>query len=231
MQTSYFEIAPNIYRTTVAPSDKFAFNQFLIVDEHPLLIHTGRVPWFEDTRRVVSEIIDPKRLSYITFSHHEADETGALNQWIHESSSAKPIVGAIGKSSIEDFSNNPPVVLADGQSISLGKRSVTLIETPHFPHNWEAVMFYEPENKILFCSDMGAQPGLPSGFLADEKDFDKIMSFQKKAQYMVEGKPLVSAIEKLKNYDIELLAIHHGNAIKGKALVNAFFARLIKEFG
>lgn len=42
METQIDEIAPNIYRlSTYLEAADFMFNQFLVVDEEPLLFHTG----------------------------------------------------------------------------------------------------------------------------------------------------------------------------------------------
>ena len=42
METQTAEIAPNIYRLSTYVQDaNLVFNQFLVVDEEPLLFHTG----------------------------------------------------------------------------------------------------------------------------------------------------------------------------------------------
>ena len=48
--------------SSFAPTPDMSFNQFLIADEHPALIHTGMYPMYEDVRQAVAEILDPTRL-------------------------------------------------------------------------------------------------------------------------------------------------------------------------
>src|SRR5207247_2824795 len=60
----------------------FSYNQFLIDDEHPTLIHTGTYPLYEDVRQAVSEILDPGRLAYIIVPHFEADECGGMGRFV-----------------------------------------------------------------------------------------------------------------------------------------------------
>jgi hypothetical protein len=82
------EIAAGIYRisTPVGPDvipGGFMFNQFLIADDAPLLFHTGPRRLFELTREAVAHVLgDAARLRYVSFSHVEADECGALNAWL-----------------------------------------------------------------------------------------------------------------------------------------------------
>ncbi len=44
------------------PEAGISFNQFLIDDEQPALIHTGEHGMYEAVRRAVTEVLDPARL-------------------------------------------------------------------------------------------------------------------------------------------------------------------------
>src|SRR5438874_11747767 len=77
------EIADGIFRiATFIPEANITFNQFLIADEKPLLFHTGQRLLFPLTLEAVRQVIDPRRLRYISWSHLEADESGALNDFL-----------------------------------------------------------------------------------------------------------------------------------------------------
>src|SRR5258707_1499950 len=81
------QVAEGIYRiSSFSPTVGISFNQFLIDDEHPTLIHTGTYPLYEGGRQAVSEILDPKRLAYIVVSHFEADECGGVGRVFAEGS-------------------------------------------------------------------------------------------------------------------------------------------------
>ena len=59
------EIVDGIYRISTMPKDSpISFNQFLIDDEHPALIHTGMAPLYQDIRNAIGKILDPARISY-----------------------------------------------------------------------------------------------------------------------------------------------------------------------
>src|SRR5215207_9482597 len=88
VSTRVDEIAPQIYRisTSIPPNPVmppgFTFSQFLIVDDDPLLFHTGMRRLFPAVREAVARVLDPAKLRWISFSHHESDEDGALTEWL-----------------------------------------------------------------------------------------------------------------------------------------------------
>jgi hypothetical protein len=58
------EVAAGIYRiSTLETESEFQFNQFLIDDDMPTLIHTGMFPMYEDVRKAIAEVLDPARLA------------------------------------------------------------------------------------------------------------------------------------------------------------------------
>jgi len=81
--TNVHEIAAGIYRINT-PIDipggpgAFNFNQYLILDERPLLWHTGPRRMFPLVREALSAITPAERLRFVGLSHFEADECGAL---------------------------------------------------------------------------------------------------------------------------------------------------------
>src|SRR5664280_3921820 len=83
--TTVTEIAPDVFSIcTYIEEIDLQYRQFLIRDEQPLLYHTGTRRMFERVRDAVGEVLDPASLRWITFSHFEADECGALNNWLQE---------------------------------------------------------------------------------------------------------------------------------------------------
>ena len=81
------EIADGIYRLStfvpeIAPPAGFTFNQFLVVGDEPLLFHTGLRAMFPLVSEAVARIMPVERLRWITFGHVEADECGAMNEWL-----------------------------------------------------------------------------------------------------------------------------------------------------
>src|SRR4029077_4017494 len=74
-----------IYRiSTYAPESRISFNQFLIDDDEPALIHTGTFPLYAGVRAAVAQVLDPSRLRYVIVAHFEADECGGMGRFIAE---------------------------------------------------------------------------------------------------------------------------------------------------
>src|SRR5256714_14106178 len=91
------EIADGIFRiATFIPEANITFNQFLIADEKPLLFHTGQRLLFPLTLEAVRQVIDPTRLRYISWSHLEADESGALNEFLQIAPQAEAVHSELG---------------------------------------------------------------------------------------------------------------------------------------
>ncbi len=149
MTTRMDEIADGIFRIStyvaeVAPPAGFAFNQYLLLGDEPLLFHTGHRRLFPAVLGEVARLIAPERLRWISFGHVEADECGAMNLWLEASPNAEIAHGAIAVDvSVGDLADRPPRRLADGERIDLGGKTVRYIDTPHTPHGWEAGLLLE----------------------------------------------------------------------------------------
>jgi flavorubredoxin len=166
METKIAEIADGIYRLStfvpdIAPPAGFTFNQFLVLGDEPLMFHTGLRKMFGLNRDALSRIIAPERLRWIAYGHFEADECGAMNEWLAAAPQATPTHGQVGcLVSLNDFADRMPRVLNDGEVIDLGGgKRVRFINTPHTPHGWDAGVLYEESTRTLLCGDLFTQLG------------------------------------------------------------------------
>ncbi len=158
------EVADRIYRfSTFVPEigpTGFTFNQYLIVDEEPLLFHTGLRHLFPLVSEAIASLTPLESLRWITFGHLEADESGSMNEFLEVAPRAEVAHGAMGcLVSFNDLATRPPVALADGQIIELGAHRVRHIDTPHVPHGWEARVLFEETTGTLLCGDLFTQLG------------------------------------------------------------------------
>src|ERR1700751_2848671 len=163
--TNVNEIAEQIYRisTPVSPDlipGGFTFNQYLIVDEAPLLFHTGLRKMFPLVREAVASVIPIERLKYIGLSHVEADECGSINEWLAAAPQAVPLCGRVAASvSMEDLADRMPREIADSEALPLGTHTVRWFDTPHLPHAWECGYLMEDATRTLLCGDLFTQGG------------------------------------------------------------------------
>lgn len=161
MHTRIEEIADGIVRLStlvleIAPPAGFTFNQFLVRGDEPLLFHTGPRRMFPSVRDAVARLMPPERLRWIAYGHFEADECGAMNEWLAIAPRAQMMQGAIGcMVSLADVADRPPRALADGEVVDLGGgRRVRWRDTPHTPHGWDAGVLFEESTGTLLCGDL-----------------------------------------------------------------------------
>jgi len=162
--TNVNEVSDGIYRINTPVvfegGNGFSFNQYLVVDDEPLLFHTGLRKMFPLVREAVASVLAPERLRYIAFSHVEADECGALNEWLAAAPQSVPLCGAVAAMvSIQDLADRAPRALADHEALSLGKHDVRWFDTPHLPHAWECGFLMEERTRTLLCGDLFTQGG------------------------------------------------------------------------
>lgn len=173
METKISEIADGIYRLStfvpdIAPPAGFTFNQFLVTGDEPLMFHTGLRRMFPLNREALSRIIAPEKLRWIAFGHYEADECGAMNEWLAVAPDAQVAHGHTGVMvSLNDMADRAPRMLDNGAVIDIGGKRLRYIDTPHTPHGWDAGVMYEESTGTLMCGDLFTQlgdgPALTSG--------------------------------------------------------------------
>jgi flavorubredoxin len=156
------EIVPGIYRISTPPGDQFpiGFNQFLIADEKPALIHTGFYQAYDAVRSAVAEVLDPKQLSYIVLGHFESDECGGMDRFLAEAPQAVLVASELGANvNLNRWGCQCPVKgMRDGTTLDLGERQLRFLETPHV-HHWDSMMIFEETSRSLFPADLFVQPG------------------------------------------------------------------------
>ncbi len=215
--TNVYEIADGIYRinTPVPPSvvpGGFSFNQYLVVDDEPLLFHTGLRKMFPLVQEAVARVLPVARLRYIAFSHVEADECGALNQWLAAAPQAVPLCGRVAAMvSVEDLADRPPRALADGETLSLGTRSVQWFDTPHLPHAWECGFLMEKHTRTLLCGDLFTQGGADLPPLTESDILGPSEAFRAGLDYYSHTKNARAMLERLAAAGPTTLACMHGS--------------------
>jgi flavorubredoxin len=218
--TSVHEVAEAIYRisTPIALNGigSFTFNQYLVADDEPLLFHTGPRRLFPGIRDAVARVLPVERLRWIAFSHVEADECGSLNDWLAAAPQAAPVCSRVaGMTSIGDLADRPPRVLADGETLPLGARGVTWLDTPHLPHGWESGLLFEPRTRTLFAGDLLTQPGDGQPPLTESDILAPSEALRRANDYYAHGPKTRELLERLASLAPRTLACMHGSAWRG----------------
>jgi len=215
------EIEDDIYRiSTPIPPEAFpggfTFNQFLVVDDEPLLFHTGLRALFPLVREAIEHVMPITRLRHVAFSHYEADECGALNDFLAAAPGAAPLCGELAADvSVRDVADRPPRTLADGETVSLGRREVRWLYTPHLPHAWECGYLFESTTKTLFCGDLFTQGGHEHVPLAGADILGPSEEMRGAMDYYAHAPNSRELIEKLATCGPATLACMHGASWEG----------------
>jgi len=221
METRVDEIAERIYRLStflpaVGPSG-FTFNQFLVDADEPLLFHCGQRALFPAVSQAVARLIDVRRLRWIAFSHVEADECGALGEWLAAAPHATVTHGAIGCAIwLNDQAPRPPRALANGEVLDLGGRRVQRLDTPHVPHCWDAGLLYEETTGTLFCSDLFTHVGDPPA-VTDGDILGPAIAAETQFGYTAVTPATGATIRRLAKLGPRTLAVMHGSSFAGEA--------------
>lgn len=226
--TNVHEIADGIYRintpVTIPGAGGFTFNQYLIVDDEPLLFHTGPRKMFPLVREAVASVMPVEHLRHIAFSHVEADECGALNEWLKAAPHAAPLCGSIAAMvSIGDLADRPPRAMADGEEVALGRHAVRWFDAPHLPHGWDCGYLHEARTATLLCGDLFTQPGAEHPPVTEADILGPSETFRHAMDYFAHARDTRARFAKLAGTKPTTLACMHGSAWRGDgaALLNA----------
>jgi len=229
-------VASGIYRinTPVQNPDGslFNFNQYLIVDDAPLLFHTGPRRMFPLVREAVNRVMPVARMRYVGFSHFEADECGALNEWLAAAPQAEPVCGRIAAMvSTNDVADRPARVLADAEVLSLGRHAVRWFDTPHMPHGWDCGLMMETSTRTFLCGDLFTQGGSGETALTESDILGPSEEFRAPMDYFAHSPNTTQILERLARERPTTLACMHGSAFRGDgaALLRALAERLAEE--
>lgn len=234
-RTNLHEIAPGIYRINtpvqVPGGPDFNFNQYLVADDAPLLFHTGPKRMFPLVAQAIGRVLPLERLRYVAFSHFEADECGALNDFLAAAPAAEAVCSRVGAMvSVNDIATRPPRALADGELLELGRHRVRWHDAPHVPHGWDCGFLSELETKTLFCGDLFTQGGSGATALTEGDILGPSEAFRVAMDYYAHHPDTTAAIHRLAAEKPTTLACMHGSAWRGdgEALLRAL-ARVLTD--
>jgi flavorubredoxin len=152
-------------------------------------------------------------LDYIIAHHAEQDHSGALPKIIAKYPQAQIVTSPKGKGMLMDLLPLPEsrfIAVEDGATLSLGDKTFHFIHAPwvHWP---ETMVTYLPEDKILFsCDWFGSHLATSDLYVTDE---GRVYEAAKRyyAEIMMPFRRIIEKnLEKVKDYEITLIAPSHG---------------------
>ncbi len=215
------EISDGIFRistpvASIVAGGGITYNQYLLVDDEPLLFHTGKRRMFPQVQEAVARILPLERLRWISFSHFEADECGALNEFLAAAPHALPLCGRLlAMLSVNDIADREARILGDGEILQTGRFRIEWLDTPNLPHGWEAGLIMEQATRTLLCSDLFADGGTDHPPLFEGDIFGPSEAFRRKLDFYTHTKETREALGRLASLKPTTLARMHGSAWHG----------------
>jgi flavorubredoxin len=214
------EIDEGIYRVnTPFPQlpGGFSFNQYLVVDDEPLLFHTGPHNLFAEVRDAVARVLPPEKVRHIAFSHHESDENGSLADWLDVAPQARAVCSRVSAmvGNADLGKGREALGMGDGETLCTGRRTLRWIDAPHVPHGWDCGFLLEVKARVFFCGDLLTQGGLGQQATTESDILGPSEAFRAQMDYWAHAPTTRSTLEKMAAMEPRLLACMHGSAWRG----------------
>lgn len=191
------------------------YNAYLVRDRKTALIDTVKEPHAEHLLQSIADLTEPWQVDYVVCNHAEPDHAGALARVIDAMPNATVVCTRKGVEALSrhfDTSAWKTRVVATGEKLSLGERTLEFIETPmvHWP---ESMFTYIPQQKLLFSMDAFGQHYTSSQRFDDEVPLCKIME-EAKTYYanivMPYGKQVAATLKRVAEIPVDVIAPSHG---------------------
>jgi len=209
-----------LFDSLVPLPDGTSYNAYLIEgSEKTVLLDTVDPPMAEE---LLTQLEGVSKIDYVVSQHAEQDHSGTIPQVLEKYPEAKLISTPKAKGMLIDLLQIPEesfITVKDGETLSLGDRTLKFIYTPwvHWP---ETMVSYLEEDKILFsCDFFGSHIATTDLFVTDE---GSVYEAAKRyfAEIMMPFRNVIAKnLEKLASYDIEMIAPGHGQIFPRPAFI------------
>lgn len=209
-----------LFDALVPLPDGTSYNAYLIKgSEKTALIDTVDPPM---AKEFMGQLEGVKNIDYIISSHAEQDHSGTIMQVLEKYPNSKLISTPKAKDLLKDLLDIPEnffVSIEDGETLSLGDKTLKFIFTPwvHWP---ETMVTFLEEDKILFsCDFFGSHIASSDLFVTDH---GRVYEAAKRyfAEIMMPFRSIIKKnMEKLAPYDIEMIAPGHGQIFSDSGFI------------
>jgi flavorubredoxin len=192
-----------------------SYNAYLVLDEKPALIDTVKEAFADECLAHVRVHAPTDRIAYVVCNHAEPDHSGGLPRVMDACPNAELVCDAKCRDTLArhyDTRGWRFRLVKTGDALSLGRRTLTFLETPmvHWP---ESMFTYVPEERLLFSMDAFGQHYASARRFDDEEPIETLMQ-EAKTYYanivMLYARPIAAVLEKARDLAIETIAPSHG---------------------
>ncbi|MFA5362257.1 MAG: flavodoxin domain-containing protein [Candidatus Omnitrophota bacterium] len=220
----------NFHGHTYTTGRGTTYNAYLMLDKKVALVDTVYGPFASEFIENIRAVIDPARIDYIIANHVETDHSGALPEVLKLCPKAKVVGTQKCKEGLYKhyYCDMDFQVVKTGDTISLGKKTLTFIEAPMI--HWPDSMFtYCPEEKLLMPNDAFGQHYAAAERFDDEVPesilMDEAVKYYANILWPL-GSIILKKIEEVQKLKlpIDMIAPSHGIIWRGDPgkIVNAY---------
>ncbi len=209
-----------LFDSLVPLPDGTSYNAYLIQGREKTVLLDTVDPAM--AHELMAQLDGVSRIDYVVSHHAEQDHSGTIPQVLEKYPEARLISTPKGKGMLVDLlhlSEESFITVEDGETLSLGDKTLKFIHTPwvHWP---ETMVTYLEEDKILFSCDLfGSHIATTDLFVTDE---GRVHEAAKRyfAEIMMPFRAVIEKnLEKLAPYDIAMIAPSHGQIYPRPAFI------------
>ncbi len=209
-----------LFDSLIPLPDGTSYNAYLIEgSERTALLDTVDPPLAE---QLMGQLAAVSKLDYVISHHAEQDHSGAIPHVLERFPQAKVVVTPKAKPILMDALGIPEeafLTVEDGETLSLGDKTLRFIHTPwvHWPETM--VTFLEEDHILFSCDFYGSHIAASELYVRDP---GRVYEAAKRyfAEIMMPFRHIIKKnIEKLDAYDIQMIAPSHGQIYDEPALI------------
>ncbi len=191
--------------------DGTSYNAYLVEGSEATALIDSTDPELRD--ELIGELDPGKPIDYVVSHHGEQDHSGVIPEILERYPGATVLCSSKARELLMTHLHLPEDrirVVDDGESVSLGDKTLTFVYTPwvHWP---ETMVTYVPEAKVLFsCDFFGSHVATTDTYVVDR---GRVYEAAKRyyAEIMMPFRRVIqNNLDKVDGLDIDLIAPSHG---------------------
>ena len=191
------------------------YNSYLIMDEKITLVDGAKHYLSDEQIARVRSVTDFSKIAYVVVNHVEMDHSGNMPEIMKLAPQATILTNAAGEKALNDHYDTTGwkfQIVKSGDSVSIGKRTLTFVTTPmlHWP---DSMVTYVAEDKLLLPNDGFGQHFCSDGIFVKDQPFDVVCEDAKKYYANILfpfGAQAEKALSGLDGLEIDMIAPSHG---------------------
>ncbi len=204
-----------LFDSLIQLPDGTSYNSYLVYGKDKTALFDTVDP--SKTDILMSNLSDVPNIDFVISHHSEQDHSGAIPDVLKKFKNAKVITTPKGKGLLMDHLSVPEdkiITVNDGETISLGDKTIEFIHTPwvHWP---ETMVSFLREDRILFSCDLFGSHLAASDLFFNE--YWRVCDAAKRyyAEVMMPFRTTIKKhLEKIEKYPIDIIAPSHGPLYK-----------------